>query len=97
MERADRVGEVRHLDDVNKFVELLDDLFEDALISLRHDRHLRDGGVERGADRDGLDVEPPAGKQTRDTRQHAEFVFNKHRYDMFHDFALYGTEATMLP
>ena len=70
---------VGHLDDVDQLVELLDDLLEDPFVARGHDRHLRDRGVERRADRDGLDVEPPAAEQSRHPRQHAEFIFHQIR------------------
>ena len=55
--------EIHDLDDIDQLVQLFQDLFENALVSGRHDRHLRDRGVKRGADRDGLDIEAPAAEQ----------------------------------
>src|SRR3990170_577030 len=81
------LGEVGHLDDIDELVELLDDLFEDALIARSDDRHLRDRGIESGADRYGLDIEPPAAEQPGHPRQYAEFVLYQYGYDMFHSLS----------
>src|SRR5574341_146803 len=78
------LGQVGHLDDVDELVQLLDDLLEDPLVARGHDGHLGNGRIKRRPDADGLDVEPPSGKQARDPGENAEFVFNQNRDDMFH-------------
>jgi len=57
------VREIGHFDDVDEFVQLFDDLFQDALVPRCHDRHLRDRRVERRSDGNRFDIEPSSAEE----------------------------------
>jgi hypothetical protein len=70
--RSTAVGvELDDLDDVDELVQLLGHLLERLGGGVDDDRHPRDAVDLGRADREGLDVEPPAAEQPGDAGEHA--------------------------
>ena len=64
--------------DVDKLVELLVDLLENAVVAAGHNGHLRRGRVERFVDRKGFDIEPPSAEKPGNPGKHAGPVVNQY-------------------
>src|SRR5215469_2857403 len=69
--------ELDDLEDVNELIELLGDLLQGVLVAVHHDRHAGDFLVLGRPDREGVDVEAPAGEQARDPDEDARLVLHE--------------------
>src|SRR5699024_1871116 len=65
------------LDDVDQLVELLGHLLEREVLDGHDDGHPRQSVRLRGPDRQGLDVEAPAGEERGHAREHARLVLHQ--------------------
>src|SRR5262245_3627553 len=75
------IDDFKHFDD---FIELLHDLLDDAVVTGGDDGDHRGRWIQRRRHRQTLDVITAGAKQTGDSGEHAEFVLNENRYDVFH-------------
>src|SRR3954454_8042657 len=71
--------ELDDLDDLDQLVQLLGDLLQRLGLRVDDDRHPREVGVLRGADGEGLDVEPAPAEQRRDAGQDTGLVLDQDR------------------
>src|SRR5215472_13033887 len=69
--------ELYDLEHVNELIELLGDLLQGVLVAVHHDRHAGDFLVLGRPDREGVDVEAPAGEQARDPDEDARLVLHE--------------------
>jgi len=79
--------EIHHLQDVDQFVELFDDLIQGGVVAAGDDGHARGGGLLGGGDVEGFDIVAAAAEKAGDAREHAELVFHQHGYCMTHNVA----------
>ena len=70
-------AEVEDLNDINEFVQLLDDLVEDEFLLADDDGHTADLRVMAGADIQRVNVVATATEHASHAGEHAEFVFNE--------------------
>src|SRR5581483_5878294 len=75
------IDDLEHLDDL---VELLHDLLDDPVVADGDDRDHRGGRVQGGRDREAFYIITASAEKSRNSGKNAEFVFDEHRYDMFH-------------
>ena len=76
--------DVDDLDHIDHFVELFDDLLDDAVVAAGHDRHQGNRRVHRWRYAERFNVVPTAAEQIHDARQDAELVFDQDRNDVLH-------------
>jgi len=78
------VLEVMDFEDIDEFVELFDNLFENLVVAHDHDGHSGDFVVLRGADIEGVDVESPTAEEAGDPGEDPESVLNNNGNGMSH-------------
>ena len=78
--------DVADIDHVDELVELAEDLLERGRLGVDDDGYPAESLVRLGrGDRQGVDVEPPAGEEPGDAREHTGLVLDEHREDVVAD------------
>ena len=78
------LGKVFDLYHIDELLELLYALFNAVAPLFYRDGNAGVLAAHERTDIESFDIEPPAAEHSRDTREDAEFVFNKSRYCMIH-------------
>ena len=71
------VGHVDHLLDADQLAQLLDDLLDDRFVAAGRQHEREKAGIERGVDRERVDVEAAAGEEPDDARELAEAILDE--------------------
>ena len=81
------VAEILHVDHVDEFFELFDDLLEHLVVAANDDRHAGGRGVEGWADVQSIDIEAAAAEHSGDAGENPELVFDEDGNCVAHESA----------
>ena len=91
------LAEIVQLEDVDEFVQLLDDLIQSGFVAMGDDGHAGGGGFLSGGDVEGFDVVAASAEEAGDAGEDAELVFDQDGYCMTHNMARWRVFCVQAP